>query len=142
MSDLEEIEEAMNEAKLDGCRSCYKSIGGRAAPRTDDRHDDSCWQCRRLSNWEWEGFRNVKTWMTTKDGLREIHNSIGDLELGQDPITKHVRPIWTQWRPSTVHKDIKAQARKRRRVFKQYLKTGSLRLLQAAERKITSWDFD
>jgi len=64
------------------------------------------------------------------------------LEIGKDPITKCIRPKYTVWKQTEVHKDIKAQVRKRRRVFKQYLKTGSLRLLQAAERKITSWDFD
>jgi hypothetical protein len=63
-------------------------------------------------------------------------------EPGKKVIAKQVRPKYTIWKQTTVHKRIKASARRSRRIFKQYLKTGSLRLLKAAERKVTSWDFD
>lgn len=65
-----------------------------------------------------------------------------NLMLGHRPIVKDLRPKWTVWNKVTVHKDVKSRARRSRRVFKQYLKTGSLRLLKAAEKKITRWDFD
>jgi len=79
--------------------------------------------------------RTVERLITTKHGYEKI-------ELGVDPITKNCRPKFTQWKQTTIHKDIKTRMRSKRRIFKQYLKTGSLRLLKAAEKKITSWDFD
>jgi hypothetical protein len=65
-----------------------------------------------------------------------------DIEAGRKVIAKNVRPVYTMWKRKTVHNTIKSKVRRSRRVFKQYLKTGSLRLLRAAERKVTSWDFD
>jgi hypothetical protein len=78
------------------------------------------------------------------DPVKFITNHPGYEEIvkGEKVIAKCVRPKYTIWKQTTVHKRIKASARRSRRVFKQYLKTGSLRLLKAAERKITSWDFD
>jgi hypothetical protein len=75
------------------------------------------------------------TFITNHPGYEEIVR-------GEKVIAKCVRPKYTIWKQTTVHKRIKASARRSRRIFKQYLKTGSLRLLKAAERKITSWDFD
>jgi hypothetical protein len=70
------------------------------------------------------------------------HSGYEGIVKGEKVIAKCVRPKYTVWKQTTVHKRIKASARRSRRVFKQYLKTGSLRLLKAAERKVTSWDFD
>jgi len=106
------------------CYTCFKSINGRPDPRTDDRHPGGCWACCRLSSWE---------------PKMEYYE---DFQAGRKVIAKKVRPVYTVWNPETVHKDIKSRVRRSRRIFKQYLKTGSLRLLKAAERKITSWDFD
>ena len=115
------------------CKNCYKSISGRPDPRTDDRGPDSCWMCCRLSNWELDAMR-----------YEIVDNTVGveDLEIGKHPMTKGIRPKYTVWNPKTVRNDIKRRVRSRRRIFKQYLKTGGLRLLNAAERKLTSWDFD
>jgi len=65
-----------------------------------------------------------------------------DRETGGKVLAKDIRPKYTVWKQTTVHKDIKSKVRRSRRIFKQYIKTGSLRLLQAAERKVTRWDFD
>jgi hypothetical protein len=70
------------------------------------------------------------------------HPGYEEIVKGEKVIAKSVRPKYTLWKQTTVHKRIKASARRSRRIFKQYLKTGSLRLLKAAERKVTSWDFD
>jgi len=140
MSDYEEIEDEIKHC-VKKCASCIHSVGGKAAPRTDDRSEGTCWTCNRilLSNWEVNVRYNDDEWMerliTAKHGYEKV-------EPGQDPITKNVRPVWTQWKHTTVHDDIRKATRRSRRVFKQYLKTGSLRLLKAAEKKITSWDFD
>jgi hypothetical protein len=64
------------------------------------------------------------------------------VESGQKVLAKSVRPHYTVWKQTTVHKRIKAKVRRSRRIFKQYLRTGSLRLLKAAEKKVTSWYFD
>lgn len=79
----------------------------------------------------------MMTIVTTDDGF-----DVYSVETGKKVIAKQVRPKYTVWKQTTVHKRIKASARRSRRIFKQYLRTGSLRLLKAAERKITSWDFD
>jgi len=140
MSDYEEIEDEIKHC-VKKCASCINAVGGKAAPRTDDRSEGTCWTCNRilLSNWEVNLRYNDDEWMerliTTKHGYEKI-------ELGVDPITKNCRPKFTQWKQTTIHKDIKTRMRSKRRIFKQYLKTGSLRLLKAAEKKITSWDFD
>jgi hypothetical protein len=54
---------------------------------------------------------------------------------------KH-RPKYTVWNPRTVNKTVKAHIRKTRRAYKQYLKTGSIRDFDRANKLMTSWDFD
>jgi hypothetical protein len=98
----------------------------------------------------YDAFKSKKEKRMRYDGddwFERLDNDLNELdaysvETGRKVIAKHVRPQYTVWKQTTVHKRIKASARRSRRVFKQYLKTGSLRLLKAAERKITSWDFD
>ena len=75
---------------------------------------------------------------TTPTGYDYLDN----IEPGKNPMTKQTRPKWTIWNPKTVHNDTKSRVRSKRRIFKQYLRTGSLRLLKSAERKLTSLDFD
>jgi hypothetical protein len=147
MSDYEEIEAEVKEAKKLGCETCSKAVGRSPALMMNHDDADSCWQCRRLSNWEWKGFKNMRydgdDWIerleqTAIDKRYDVYS----VETGQKVIAKSVKPHYTVWKQTTVHKRIKASARRSRRIFKQYLRTGSLRLLKAAERKITSWDFD
>ena len=136
MSDYEEIEYELRYAKRGGCTTCDKSVMGR--PDISKNYwcegPGSCWFCRRLSNWKLKG----KLFVITPTGYDYLDN----IEPRKNPMTKQTRPKWTIWNPKTVHNDIKGRVRSKRRIFKQYLRTGSLRLLQAAERKITSWDFD
>jgi hypothetical protein len=144
---LKEINAAIQAAKSRGCETCHKSIGRSPDLMMNNRDAGSCWQCRRLSNWEWRGFKDMRydgdDWV---EQLKETATVKGydvySVETGKKVIAKHVRPHYTVWKQTTVHKRIKASARRSRRIFKQYLRTGSLRLLKAAERKVTSWDFD
>jgi hypothetical protein len=149
------------------CFNCVRSVTLGQGVEIDGI-DEICWSCRRLGKWEAKG-QNMRydgdDWAdrlvegearrskpTFKYDPRAVSLDapeemiIGfdshDIETGKKVIAKCVRPKYTVWKQTTVHKRIKASARRSRRVFKQYLKTGSLRLLKAAERKITSWDFD
>jgi len=65
-----------------------------------------------------------------------------DLIIGRDTVTEKCRPVWTVWRPGTVAKDKTAHKRRARRTFKQYMKTGNVRLFNSSQKLLTSWDFD
>lgn len=61
---------------------------------------------------------------------------------GKNTVAKDLRPKFTLWRKTTVSKDIKSHKRRSRRVYKQYLRSGDIRLFVRSQRKLTRWDFD
>lgn len=65
-----------------------------------------------------------------------------DYYEGTYTVAKDLKPIWTCWNYKTVNKDIKSHKRKARRIYKQYLKTGDIRIFNKSQKKITRWDFD
>jgi hypothetical protein len=141
MSDYEEIEEEMKV----NCSTCvHDGVVGASLDL------DKCWGCgfhqHGLSNYSRIPTAEPFRYMNTAERLYvdpDYDVDLADFRFqGQKVIAKKVRPVWTKWKQTEVHKDIRRSARRSRRVFKQYLKTGSLRLLKAAEKKITSWDFD
>ena len=65
-----------------------------------------------------------------------------DYVLGDYCVCKDLKPIWTCWSHDTVRDDIKAHKRRSRRAYRQYLKTGDVRDLNRANRKVSRRDFD
>ena len=65
-----------------------------------------------------------------------------NIYVGVYVVAKDLKPIYTCWNPKTVNKYIKDHKRKARRIYKQYLKTGDVRLFNKSQHKITRWDFD
>jgi len=70
------------------------------------------------------------------------YSHMDTVERGSKPIKGSPKPKYTVWKQKTVRNQVRQMARSRRRSFKQYIKSGSLSLLRAAEKKITRWDFD
>jgi len=65
-----------------------------------------------------------------------------DYYIGSLTVVKDLRPKFTIWNPSTVNEDVKLHKRRGRRIYKQYLKTGDIRIFNRSQKKITRWDFD
>lgn len=57
-------------------------------------------------------------------------------------IAKHYKPQNTCWKHKTVREIVKIHKRACRRAYKQYLKSGDNRHLEASNRLLTDWDFD
>lgn len=57
-------------------------------------------------------------------------------------LAKDYKPKWTCWKHKTVKKRVKDHKRYCRRKFKQFLKSGNIRDLDASRKLLTRFDFD
>ena len=65
-----------------------------------------------------------------------------DREPGGIVIQKKFRPAWTQWDQRTIRKVVRIHKRRARRIYKQYLKTGSNHDFLRSQVILGQWDFD
>jgi hypothetical protein len=66
-----------------------------------------------------------------------------DLIAGNPRImTADAKPKWTLWNPRQVSNVKKSFRKAARRIYKQYMKTGSINDFNRSQRLLTNWDFD